>query len=87
MSDARTPCNLVLIMLCDLILPCGDENELQTVPSFRVRVFKSEGVNEKPDVADESVEVVGNALKESSSSSSLSDSESVKHGITASLSE
>ena len=54
---------------------------------FPVRVFKSEGVNEKPDVADESVEVVGNALKESSSSSSFSDSESVKHGIAASVSE
>ena len=86
MSDARTPCNLVLIMLCDLILLCGDENELQTVPFFPVRVFKS-GVNEKPVVADEYVEVVGNALKESTSSSSLSDSESVKHGITASVSE
>ena len=86
MSDVRTPCNLVLIMLCDLILPCGDENELQAVPSFPVRVFKSKGVNEKPYVADESVEVVGNALKESSSSYSLSDSESVKHGITASVS-
>ena len=77
MSDARTTCNLALIMLCDLILPCGDENELQTVPSFLVRVFKSEGVNENPDVADESMEVVGNALKESSFSSSLSDSKSV----------
>ena len=40
MSDSRTPCNLVLIMLCDLTLPCGDEKELQTVPSFPVRVFK-----------------------------------------------
>ena len=87
MSDARAPCNLVLIMLCDLILPCGDKNELQTVPSFPVRVFKSEGVNEKPDVADGSVVVVVKALKESSSSSSLSDSESVKHEITASVSE
>ena len=58
MSDARTPCNLELIMLCNLILLCGDENELQIVPSFPARVFKSEGVNEKPDVADESVEVV-----------------------------
>ena len=87
MSDARTPYNLVLIMLCDLILLCGDEKELQTVPFFPVRVFKSEGVNEKPVVADEYVEVVGNALKESTSSSSLSDSESVKHGITASVSE
>ena len=55
MSDARTPCNLELIMLCNLILLCGDENELQIVPSFPARVFKSEGVNEKPDVADESV--------------------------------
>ena len=76
MSDARTPCNLVLIMLCDLILPCRDENELQTVPFFPIRVFKSEGVNKKTDVADESVEVVDNALKKSSSSSSISDSES-----------
>ena len=87
MCDARTPRNLVLIMLCALILPCGDENELQTVPSFPVRVFKSEGVNEKPDVADESVKVVGYALKESSSSCSLSDSESFKHVITARVSE
>ena len=71
MSGAQTPCNLVLIMLCDLILPCGDENELQTAPSFPVRVFKSEGVNENPDVADESVEVIGNAMKESSSSSNM----------------
>ena len=76
MSDARTPCNLVLMMLCDLILPCRDENELQTVPFFAIRVFKSEDVDEKPDVADESVEVVDNALKKSLSSSSLSDSES-----------
>ena len=74
-------------MLCDLILPCGDESELQTVPFFPVLVFKSEGVNENPNAADESVEVVGNAFKESSSSSSLSNSESVKHGITASVSE
>ena len=74
MSDARTPWNLVLVVLCDLILPCGDENELQTVPFFPIRIFKSEGVNEKPDVADESVKVVSNALKEFSSSSSLSDS-------------
>ena len=86
MSDARTPCNLVLIILRDLILPCGDESELQTVPSFPVRVFKSEGVNEKSDVAHKSVDVVGNTLKKSSSSSSLSDSELVKHRITASVS-
>ena len=70
-------CNLVRITLCDLNLPWGLEEALQTVPSFSVRV--SECGDEESNVVDESWDVVGKTLEGLSSSSSLSDPESVEY--------